>query len=600
MKKKTIVIYHMLVIVCILGLVGLKGCERTIEDVAKWKSQGKIGKLVCALGEEDREIRFAAAKALGELKAEPAVEPLAALLAESDPQLAITAIESLVAIGNESAEKHLVTAIYLEHSKVCLSAINGLGTLKSIRALQPLIITLNSPDNEIATAAATSLGLIGDEESIKPLAAKMQSHSSSLRLACVKSFRNIGGQEATAELANALGDINNKIRQFSIDSLVAIGEPAETYALAALRNKNAQARLGAVAVLKDSATVPTAGNDLVWYLLAQAPGENKAIDAATVSQLADMGNDAVEALLEAVAHDSSNLREHAFRALETIGEPCLLQAINAAEAHAGPAGKQWFNERTTWAGAPSWRIDLWGAATALNPYFKLNNHDATGLQSKESSLRTVATSKFQVSREYIPLLIDQIREAAKSENIELFKIDLFGADSQTIYEEGDWRISRKHLVTAGDLAVFPLIAALDASDQRVANVCANVLGTVGDQRAVLPLTEALSRQVDKGEHLTLSAFYIALQKFDDPAAEAILLKIRPDTHRAIRIFERQYPGCRITDTRSKNTQAGYSRPIAFQLDYHRDGKAGKLVIIFRKNDKGDWVPTPALPTELPR
>ncbi len=600
MKGKTIVIYHMLVIVCILGLVGLKGFGRTVEDVAKWKSKGNVGKLVDALGEEDREIRFAATKALGELKAEPAVEPLAALLTGPDPQLSIAAIEALVAIGNESAEKHLITAIYLEHSKVCLSAINGLGTLKSVRALQPLIITMDSPANELATAAATSLGLIGDEESIKPLAAKMQSHSSSLRLACVKSFRNIGGQEATAELANALGDINKKTRQFAIDSLVAIGEPAKSCALATLRNKNAQTRLGAITVLKETATVPTAGNDLVWYLLAQAPDENKAIDAATVSQLANMGNDAVEALLEAVAHDSSNIREHAFRALETIGEPCLLQAINAAEAHAGPAGKQWFNERTTWAGAPSWRIDLWGAATALNPYFKLNNHDATGLQSRDSSLRIMASSKFKVSREYVPLLIDQIREAAKSETIKLFKIELFGADSKTAYEDGDWKNARNHLIAAGDRAVFPLIAALDASDQRVANVCANILGTIGGQQAVLPLTEALSQKVDKGEHLTLSTFYTALQKLDDPAAEAILLKVRPDTDRAIRIFERQYPGCRITGTRSKNAQADYSRPVAFQLDYHRDGKAGRQVIVFRKNDKSDWVPTPALPTELPR
>lgn len=587
MKEKATAIYRMLAIVCVLGLTG---CEKTVDDIEKWKSKGQTEKLIGALDNDAREMRMAAAKALGELKAESAVEPLAELFSIPDSQLATTAVEALISIGNQSAENQLITALNLKDRRTCTTAILGLGSLKSSQAVDPLIHALNDGDAEIATAAATALGLIGDERSIGPLVAQLQARSFSLRLACVKSLGSIGGQASTEALTIALSDINKDIRQIAIELFVATGEQATPYALATLRDSNAQARLSAISILTAINAVPNEGNDFAWYLLAQvSTGKRAVIKTTTVDQLTQMGTDATEALLEAAAHDELNIREHAFRALENIGEPCVAQAIEAANEYATPAGRQWFADRSSWQGAPSWRIDLWGAATALDPDFKLR-------RATLASLRSVS-NKSQVAREYNPLLVNQLGNQKKG-LLQTRTVDLFGSDSAEVLEEIDPRMARIQLIAAGDRAVFPLIAALDARDQQVADACAEILGEIGDERATPPLTEALARKVAAGDELSNSPFYTALQKLNAPDAEPIFLKIRPNAAHATRIFERQYKGRRVTKAITHNAEAAYSQPIAFTLSHIKDGKEGETRMIFKKDGSGDWVPTPPLPAEL--
>ena len=581
-------------IYCTLAVAGLLisiGCDRS---PTKHASQDNVEKLIGALVEGDRETRIAAIQALGDLKAETAVNALGALIRNPDQEVVLAAIEALVAIGGNPAEKYLITATNLDDRKACISAINGLGTHKSSLAIQPLIIAMDSPDTGVATAAAVALGLINDTRATKALFEKTRAPSRSLRLACVKSLASLG-PEAIKSLTNVLGDEDQDIRQAAITALVEAGEPARPCTLAALRNKKSSIRRGAVTVLEESHAVPTEGSNLIWYQLAQIPPEkNVLIGSETVDRLARQGSDAAEALIEAVAHDAPSLREHAFFALETIGEPCILQAINAVEAHASPAGKEWFNQRNTWPGAPSWRIDLWSAATALNPHFKLVNHNATGIQPKAISLRAIASSDFQVSREYIPLLIEQIcMEAGSGTRPPL--------DSRVNIKPENEKLENaiNHLVYAGEMAVFPLIAGVFASDRDVAGVCANILGDIGDPRAVAPLAEVLSRRIKKEEELTQSLFYIALQKLNDPSTKALLRKVRPNETQANRSFEQQYPNIAITYTRAKNTTAGNDQPIGFLIGYVQNEETGELRMVYKKTREGKWIPSPPLPAKLP-
>ena len=101
MKIKSIAIYSLLVITCSLGLVG---CKRTAEKIERWEARNNTQKLVKALDDINPEIRSAAAKALGNLKAESAVEPLASMLSDQDHKLVITAMKSLISIGGAESE----------------------------------------------------------------------------------------------------------------------------------------------------------------------------------------------------------------------------------------------------------------------------------------------------------------------------------------------------------------------------------------------------------------------------------------------------------------------------------------------------------------
>lgn len=477
MKKRGIAIYCTLALVCILGLAG---CKQVRKGIPEWKAEGNIEQLVNALNNKSQQTRIAAARALGELKAEAAVEPLAAQFARSDPQLLIVVVDALAAIGNEPAETHLIAALELQNFRARIAAAKGLGSLKSTRALDALAQVLDSPNGQVATAAAVALGQIGNEASILPLAAQISQPSYSRRLACIKALESIGGPDAATALFPLLGDKNHEIRKAAIATSVATGKVAEPQALAALRNKNAQTRLSAVTILKGIDRVPSVNNkNHILYLIAQIPFKRDRVDTSIVIQLAEIGDDAVEILLKAVAHTSPYIREHAFRALEIMGEPCVARAIKAVEIHAHPAGKQWFSERDSWEGAPSWRLDLWGAITALNPDFEPLRTNTIGLSPAERGRQILYATQANVSRESIPLLIPLLVPLSTGQGKaveEAGTASLFGNSVRQMRSMIDFReTTEQRLRSAGDRAIFPLMAAAESASSRIAEPCAKLL-----------------------------------------------------------------------------------------------------------------------------
>ena len=232
MKGNTIRIYRILTVLLLLGLTG---CERTTQDIAKWEAQGKVKKLIRALEDDNWRVSSEAAQALGNLKAKQAVNPLAEQFSNPHPKVVINSVEALASIGGQPAEEHLINALELEGLKACLAAANGLGTLKSVRAIDPLAKIMDGIDERIATAAATSLGLINDKKAIPVLINKVESRWLSLRLACLKSLVSIGGPDVTEGIALALGDISETVRQTAVNALLEIGDPAVPYALSGLR-----------------------------------------------------------------------------------------------------------------------------------------------------------------------------------------------------------------------------------------------------------------------------------------------------------------------------------------------------------------------------
>ena len=584
-------------------MLGLVGCSRTSSDIARWKAKGNIEKLIGALQDPKAGIRQEAATALGELKAEAAVEPLAILFNDPESAVGLRAIDALVAIGNNPATGHLIQALQLTNSEARARAATGLGTLNATHAVDALIVALDDSEEPVQCAAASSLGIIGEDKASGPLAAKLKSPSPTLRLACAKALGSTQGSAAIKGLVAAMADESEDVRKAAIASLVAIGTPSVPTVLDTLKHENEAMRQGAMAVLQGLDAVPTAGKNLIWYELARVAVGNKTdLDMAVVDQLSRMDGDAVDTLLEAARHNVAAFRNHAFRALETIGKPCTAKAVEAATGHATPAGRAWFTARPTWSGAPSWRLDLWGALTALNPEFSLDQATAANLQAQGRTAFRAISADFTPTRETTPLLIrllgDETTPPPEQPDVDAAGMPVVKKAIDRFRGEANQHMAKERLVAAGDLAVFPLLAALHDRNELIAGHAAAILGAIGDHRALDPLIGILEQRIKKGEELTNSPFYAALQKMDDPSAEPVLLKIRPDSERAFRIFERRYTGIRVNFA-DKRVEDGAT--TTYRLGYvDKSDNLGQMDVTFARNTAGDWTPSPALPDELPK
>jgi hypothetical protein len=78
----------------------------------------------------------------------------------------------------------------------------------------------------------------------------------------------------------------------------------------------------------------------------------------------------------------------------------------------------------------------------------------------------------------------------------------------------------------------------------------------------------------------------------------LLLKVRPNTARAIQIFERQYRDARVIAADTIDLYTDNEVPVVFHLAYQENGVPGKLDVTFKKDARGNWHPSPALPYSL--
>ncbi|VGO17884.1 hypothetical protein PDESU_06486 [Pontiella desulfatans] len=575
--------------IAIALLLGVAGCgETTVETIAKWKTEGNTEKLITAFGNPQQDIRIASIEAVADLKAKDAIGPLAGLLNDPDLVIVHEAIEAIAAIGGDAAIPHMVKLLNYETARARLTAAKALGEWKVSGAVDALIGLLDDEHLTVGCAAAQSLGQIGSPKAIDPLAAQLKKRSFDIRFASVAAIGQIGGDEAAAALAPAIGDFSEKIRIAVIETMVGIGEPSVPFALKALRSKGEFTRPAAAAILKGTGKEPTTGNDLVWYTLAKIPQDPKAeVDPALVAELVALDNN-IDGLLEAAVHPTPAEYEYAVQALETIGEPAAAPATAAVGKLSDNAPKSWFAGRSNWSGAPSWRLDLWGAITALNPRFSLNPLQAQTLATFEADARSLMnSSKFKPSPEYIPLLIAQTKTPPEFSNREKSK-----NAKQNI------PLAEKNLILIGDKAFNPLVAGLDAEDISIASSCAKVLLQINREQAKEHLLAAFTAKAEAGAEITGSEFLDLVIALDDPSVAPLLAKVRPSDARAIQVFNEKFPEVQVSVIPMPPADP---HPTAepFKLKYVKSGHTKELRVIFRKGETGEWAPEPPLPDSLP-
>jgi len=131
--------------------------------------------IITKLDDEDKDVRYAAYNALGEIKDMRAVEPLIAKLDDEDKD-------------------------------VRYAACNALGEIKDMRAVEPLIAKLDDEDKDVRRVACRALGEIKDVRAVEPLIAKLDDESDRGRKAALEALAKITRDETDQKLLSEYFD----------------------------------------------------------------------------------------------------------------------------------------------------------------------------------------------------------------------------------------------------------------------------------------------------------------------------------------------------------------------------------------------------------
>ena len=527
-----------------IALLMLTSCSRTLDDIAKWEATGNHLKLIEALEDSDPSIGIAAAEALGNLQNPEAILPLAACLNQTNELLITTAIQALVDLEHPDVITPLTAALRLEQPAAQTIAIAALGRMKATGAIPTLGELLPSADAQQKIEIITAFEEIASPDAAPYLIDQLKKGAPALRAASAQALGQTGGIGAVEALIKTLASDNRATTQAALTALINIGKDAVQPLIQALRSESQQIRNQTLTALRKMKAVPTRGADSIWFRLAAAAQQLKEeIEPTLIQRIAV--EKWTETLLDAAAHPNEIIRNHAVIALEKMGELALDTALERAEA----LNLSWFEERNSWPGAPSWRIDLWAAISAFHP------------------------DQAQSPHHQIPQLIEKL----ESPETRAHSIKILQADAPH--------------------ARLPLIAALNQTPLALAEQAALLLSEPIQPDALQPLIQRVTFELDRNHALVESPLNEALQRFNAPEAEEVLTRIRPNTERALRCFERHFTDARAISAEKIETKS--QQQERYRIGYISTGRVQDFTLTFIYSTTGRWIIQPELPNQLP-
>ena len=153
-------------------------------------------------------------------------------------------------------------------------------------------------------------------------------------------------------------------------------------------------------------------------------------------------------------------------------------------------------------------------------------------------------------------------------------------------------------VSNWDRIKVPLLAALKDDDLDSAFHSTRTLIRICGEQAEEPVVAAFSTRLDNGEEISVTMLQDIMQELGTPAAEALLLKVRPNVDQAIKTAERKYPEVEFSNIPIEVDIDPNLKAAPFRLVYLAGDRKKELRIIFRPNENGDWVPSLARPADI--
>ena len=403
--------------------------------------------LIAALTSSNRHARAGAAAALGELGSNRAVAALLGCLHDRNWTVRWQVATALGKLGGTEAIAPLIIALRDQHPRVREAAARAFWGLKDNRAVPALITSLKDRTPAVRSAAAGALGIIGNHRALGPLCDVLHDeavNSKGWEGSCdpANVLADLGDRRAVKPLIAALHHHHDAIRW---QAALALGKLKDRRAveplISILRSRDARAPKGAairaLGELRDQRAVQPIlrTSDQVRY------GPGFAAEALAKIE----GVKSLPFLIEALGKEET--RSNAHQALQRL--PVTRLAPKLVHFLDGP------NSNLAWEAA-----ELLVRARHPQAIAFLVDKLRQGSGRAADALAHVKT------RRVIRHLIEALRK-------------------------GTWMDATNALIQMGSAAVNPLIDAVSSPDQTGCQLAIDVLGQIGDRRAVPVLVRAM-------------------------------------------------------------------------------------------------------------
>lgn len=468
--------------------------------------------LIAALENVNSVARYDVICALTWLEDNSAVEPLITCLKDSDAQVRQAAIKALVGLQDQRAVEPLIEALSHEDEWTVRAAIGALGRLRDPRAINALVShiskaqLLNDPhtarwsiSREAMSTAMGALGEIGDARGCPALMDCLRDDelTSIERSLAARTLGKIGDKSIIPELITLLKEGTENTREVAAEALGLIrDEHAVVPLIEATKSDEWIVKKTALEALRRI-------GDRRAILTLLAAGRLEAYEQANLAAnaIANLPEDPVSFLIQVIG---SNLEPD---------PPSFLQRLLGRK----PAGIAGLSENR--------RYEILNALGCL-AYFPDDRAQATLHKASESTdddIRSCGIGRLSYwhtvnDHESVEELLSRLADLAVDESYGLSRIDtllvlesltveglLSGLGSENRYVRGccasQFLRRYAHGCNKDERAMVfePLVAALGDTDSNVRGVVAEVLGRIGDPRAIQPLLFAFQALQD-GKH----------------------------------------------------------------------------------------------------
>ncbi|MFW9996720.1 MAG: HEAT repeat domain-containing protein [Candidatus Odinarchaeota archaeon] len=405
----------------------------------------------------------------------------------------VLVVESLVKLGG-IAVIPLLKALKSDNRYTCWCSTEALGKIGDKRAVKPLIqVLLENSDWTIRLRSAIALGTIGDKRAVKPLITALEDDAPGVRTRAVEALAKIDDPRVMEPLINALTDEDEGVRWKVTGIFGAIGNSWVVEPLIkALKDEDLDVFESAAKSLSNigkPAIEPMIeileGNlypDVRWRFVAAI---GMISDPVVVELLVDIMEDKDE---------GGDARREAAIAIGKLGDPravdTLMKAIMEIES-------DYIDDRVVKA------LGKVGDPRAVQPLLK-------ALKDGEQTVRCEAVTA--MGRVGGPQVVEPLIRALVDEDS-----DVRGCAAKALGKTGYTRVVKPLLESLtdeddcvrscaatgfnelGGSAVEPLLNLLEDKDEdwTVRGCAAKALGAVGDARAVEPLINVITRDLDR-------------------------------------------------------------------------------------------------------
>jgi|SRR4051812_38527283 HEAT repeat protein/beta-lactamase regulating signal transducer with metallopeptidase domain len=273
---------------------------------------GVVNALIARLGDENADVRRAAAHSLGQLKDSRAVPGLIAALKDSEPRVRASAAEALAEFEDSRAIAPLVDLLTDQSTEVRRNALDALSHFESNLPSAPIVRLLGDPDADVRHDAAHLVGRLHDRSAIGALAKLIGDPSADVREAAIEAIGELGDPSASIAIVPALSDANADVRQQAMSSLQELKAPiAEATLIALMRDRDSDVRQKAAELAGERSVVAAVPTLRRMLEDTNADVRESAIDA--LGNIADVA--AYDALRDALTSKDAKVRRAAAEAL---------------------------------------------------------------------------------------------------------------------------------------------------------------------------------------------------------------------------------------------------------------------------------------------